>query len=480
VRSFRFQLAVRFTLAMTLAVAAISVASVLTLRSILDRELNATILNVASIQAASVTDSPGGEMHFHEWELTPDEAASVRELIRYAQVWSEEGRSLLRSRFMTADLPVDRDALAQAGDGELVWREQSFQGTPVRALYYPLSRFGAAHERHVLQVAAPLTARHEMVGRLAVFFAALSLVVVLASFAGSWWLADRAVRPVNEIMDQAEAIGAASLERRIQAYADTREYHRLVDVLNMMLARIQRAFDAQKRFTADASHELRSPLTALRGEIELALRRERDPEEYQRVLSSGLEEIERLSRITEDLLTLARSDTGRLPVPEEPTDVEDISRRVVDRFHEPARQKDIELSLVVRNGHSVLLDPGLLGQIVWNLTDNALKYTPARGSVEVRVTGREGGLEIAVEDTGPGLGPEPARVFDRFFRFDEARTPGEGASGTGLGLAIVRAIAEGYGGHVQAENVPGGGARVRVEIPVDEGGRPRRENTYSV
>jgi two-component system OmpR family sensor kinase len=279
-------------------------------------------------------------------------------------------------------------------------------------------------------------------------------------------------------MDQAEAIGAASLERRIQAYADTREYHRLVDVLNTMLARIQRAFDAQKRFTADASHELRSPLTALRGEIELSLRRERDPDEYRRVLSSGLEEIERLSRITEDLLVLARSDAGRLPATDEPTDPEDVARRVVDRFHESARQRDVALSLVVRNGQPVRLDPGLLGQIVWNLTDNALKYTPVGGSVEVCVTGRDGGLEIVVKDTGPGLGPEPARVFDRFFRLDEARTPGERASGTGLGLAIVRAIAEGYGGRVQAENVPGGGARVRVDIPVDGEGRPRGEKPH--
>ncbi|HSR40965.1 MAG TPA: hypothetical protein VLL48_02305, partial [Longimicrobiales bacterium] len=223
-RSFRVQLALRFTLAMALAVSAISVASVLTLRSVLDEELEATILNVASIQAASVTDQPGGVMEFHEWELTPDEAASVRDLIRYAQVWGEGGRSLLRSRFMTTDLPVDREALRQAAEGELVWRDQIFQGMPVRSLYYPLARFGPAHERHVLEVAAPLVARNDMVRRLTLFFAGLSLAVVLASFAGSWWLAGRAVRPVHEVIDQAEAIGAGSLDRRIRAWADTREY----------------------------------------------------------------------------------------------------------------------------------------------------------------------------------------------------------------------------------------------------------------
>ena len=128
-RSFRFHLAVRFTAAMTVTAATIGAASLLGLRAMLDRELNGTILNVATIQAASVTDSP--EMHFHEWELTPGEAGSVRELIRYVQVWDMSGRSLLRSQFMTGDLPVDRDAVSQAAAGGFIWREQSFDGIPV-------------------------------------------------------------------------------------------------------------------------------------------------------------------------------------------------------------------------------------------------------------------------------------------------------------------------------------------------------------
>ena len=125
--SFRFQLALRSTLAMALGLGAISVFGVLAARAALDRELDASILNVASIQAGSVTDSPSGAMNFHEWELTPEEAASVQDLIRYAQVWSEDGTSLLRSRFMTDDLPLDDAALTEAGEGPLVWREVTFQ-----------------------------------------------------------------------------------------------------------------------------------------------------------------------------------------------------------------------------------------------------------------------------------------------------------------------------------------------------------------
>ena len=469
-RSFRFQLAARFTAAMTAAVAVMALATLLVLRSVLDRELDASILSVASIQAASVTDSPGGEMHFHEWELTPEEAASVRELVRYAQVWSEGGRSLLRSQFMTRDLPLDREALERAGAGEVLWREQDFAGMPVRSVYYPLVRLGPAHERHVLQVAAPLTGRNQMLVRLALLFGGVTFLVAAASFAGSWWLAGRSIRPVHEITDQAEAIGAGSLDRRIDAYADTREYRRLVEVLNTMLARIQGAFETQRRFTADASHELRSPLTALRGEIEVALRRDRENAEYRRVLESALEEIVRLSRIAEDLLVLARADAGTLRRdPAATADAAAVAAGAADRLRPTARTRGVDLALDAPRPSAVGMGPGLLAQVVWNLLDNAVKFTPPGGRVTVTVEPGGDEVVVAVADTGPGLGDDPDRLFDRFTRSDPARTPGEEASGTGLGLAIVRAIVEAHGGRVEGEDRPGGGALLRVRLPAAGG-----------
>lgn len=465
-RSFRVQLAVRFAVGMTVAVVLISAASLWTLRVILDRELDAGILNVASIQAASLVDAPDGAMHFHEWQLTPDEAASVRDLIQYAQVWSEGGRSLLRSQFMTEDLPLDRAALRQATEGDLIWREQVFDGIPVRSVYYPLGRFGPPHDRHVLQVAAPLAPRDDMLGRLAVLFGGLAGVVLVGSAAGGWWLAGRAVRPVHDVMDQAEEIGAGSLDRRIHAWSDTREYHRLVEVLNTMLGRIQHAFDTQTRFTADASHELRSPLTALRGEIEIALRKERSAEEYRDVLESNHEEILRLSRITDDLLTLARADAGALGPRPESLDLADFARTVSERFRRRSAAAGVALGIHTEGPDTLPVDGGLVGRIVWNLVDNGLKFTPRGGRVDLRLAVGGPGLRIVVEDTGPGLGRDPDRLFDRFYRADTARTPGGDAPGTGLGLAIVDALVESLGGAVDATNRPEGGARFEVVIPL--------------
>jgi two-component system OmpR family sensor kinase len=465
-RSFRVQLAFRAAVASAIALGTISAVSVLALGSVLDGDLDATVLNVATIQAASLTDGPAGEMHFHDWELTPEEAESVSDLVRYAQVWQVDGVSLLRSQYMTEDLPLDRAYLGRAGDGELAWTDGTYQGDAVRMLYFPLERLGGLHERHVLQVAAPLRIRNTLVSRVALFLALLSLGVVGATFGGGWWLAGRAIRPVYEVIDQAEGVGAQSLDRRIHAYADTQEYRRLVDVLNTMLSRIQGAFEGQRQFTADASHELRSPLTAMRGELELALRRDRDSAEYRRVLQSTLEEVVRLSRITEDLLTLARSDSGVLLTRPEPVEFSGIAERVVERLESRAAAKEIRLETESSGDATTEADPVLLGQAVWNLVDNAIRHTPAGGTIRVTTRVQGDHVELAVKDNGPGFPEEMlAHVFDRFFRADRARSHAEAHQGTGLGLAIVRGVAEAHGGSATAENAPEGGARVELRFP---------------
>ena len=465
--SFRFQLALRATAGATLGLAVLSGVTLLTLRAVLDRELNRSISSVASIQAASLADGTPGGMHFHEWDLTPEEAASVSGLIRYAQVWQTDGVSLLRSRYMMSDLPSDAETLVRADAGELIWAEQQFEGSPVRTLFYPLDRLGEGHEAHVLQIAAPLLARNEMLGRAGYFLILLTTLLAGATFAGSWWLAGSAIRPIHAVIDQAEEIGGGSLDRGIQAYADTSEYQRLVEVLNTMLGRIHSAFESQRRFTADASHELKSPLTAMRGEIEIALRRPREAEEYASVLGSTLEEVMRLSKLTEDLLTLARSDAGALAPQVEAADAAEIAARMVDRLRPHAEAKGIDLVLDAPESLLALLDQGLLGQCVWNLTDNALKFADQGGHVRVAISECSGELILEVEDDGPGLGDlDTSSLFERFFRADEARARDPATAGTGLGLAIVKVSAEAHGGHATAENRSQGGARFTVRFPL--------------
>lgn len=469
-RSFRNLLALRVAAVITLGVGAVSVLSFFALRNALDRELNVSLVNVASIQASALTEDPSGVMRFHEWELTPEEAASIRDLNRYAQVWDADGVSLLRTRYITRDLPLDTLALRTAAEGELTWTEGEFQGIPIRSLYYPLERLGELHRRHVLQVAAPLEARNRTLLVVALLLLAVTVTAGGGSHLSGWWLANRMIRPVDDIADQAEGVGLedGAAAPRIEAYADTEEYQRLVHVLNRMLQRLDAALKAQKRFTADASHELRSPLTALRGELEVAARRERSPEEYRRVMASALDEVKRLSRTAEDLLTLTRSEAGAAMARPRSVDPADRARGAVERLGRIVEEKELDVGVTVRDPVRAEADPDLLDRLLWNVLENAVKFTPPSGTVEVVVTREADEAVVEVRDTGPGIPPgEEEAIFERFYRLDGSRTPGQSREGgTGLGLAIVRAIARLHGGSVTAANRPGGGAVFTLRLPL--------------
>lgn len=465
-RTFRAALALRLALVTFLGMASLCLIGFIALRAVVDREIETNLLNVASIQAASVADSPAEAMHLHEWDLTPDEARSVEELIRYAQVWGEDGASLLRSQYMTDDLPLDTVAWQTAKGGELAWSMGDYGTTHIRSVYYPIGRLGGSHGEHVIQIAAPLGARDDLLRRVAMALGALTLLVTGGAFAGGWWLAAGVLRPVEAITAQAEAVQAGSLDQRIDARSWTREHERLVQVLNRMLARLEVSFQAQRRFTADASHELRSPLTAMRGELEVALRRERTGEEYRQTLESTLEEAERLSRIADDLLTLARSDAGAIQPDLRVQDAVPLVKGVLERLRSPAEARGVLLSADLPAVLRLPLDRDLFTRVVWNLVDNAIRHGGSGGEVVIALQAARGTVRLVVEDRGPGLEHQPAgRVFERFSRADAVRTPGGDTGGAGLGLAIVAAAAEAHQGTVTAENRPEGGARFTVTLP---------------
>ena len=297
------------------------------------------------------------------------------------------------------------------------------------------------------------------------------LLVTGATFLGAWWLAGSAVRPVSEITEQATLIEAGTLSQRIVAHAETGEYRGLVAVLNRMLERLDEAFRTQRRLTADVSHELRSPLTALRGGIEVALRAERTPRDYQRVLHSALEEIERLTEMSEDLLLITRIEGGLLEPQREPTDVNAVVERAIHLLR--ARIEERGLTVERRlgpDGAVASVDHELIERVAHQLLDNAVKFTPPEGTIRV-ATGplddAEGGVRLSVEDSGPGVPPAYLpHIFEPFYRVDEARSRG---TGTGLGLAMVRAIVRVHGGVIRASNVSDeGGARFEIDLPAPQ------------
>jgi hypothetical protein len=231
-----------------------------------------------------------------------------------------------------------------------------------------------------------------------------------------------------------------------------------------MLERIEEAVRHERRFVDDASHELRTPLANLKAELDLALRRSRTPDELVAALRSASEETDRLARLAEDLLVLARANHGELPIRRSPVDVDALLTDTLRGFEAQAKARDVTVGSTVAVAKPVALDERRMRQVLANLLANAIRETPEGGRVTVDAILRDGWLEISVADTGAGF-PDAflAHAFDAFSRSDAGRARAEG--GTGLGLAIVRAIVDAHGGSVEARNRPEGGALVAIRLP---------------
>jgi heavy metal sensor kinase len=349
---------------------------------------------------------------------------------------------------LTLEGPRYFDAVVQTSDESVL----------ARVLTMP-----AAHG-DVVVVGVAFDDQREALDRLLSLFGLAGPVAVGLAGAVGWLVAGAALRPVERMRVESEAVSGSEPGRRLPVPRTGDELASLGHSLNRMLDRLEAAVERERRFVADASHELRTPLANLKAELDLALRRARSPSELVDALRSASEETERLTRLAEDLLLLASADGGRLPMRREDLDVTGLLRDTVESFSGRADSLGVNLEASVAEELRARLDGVRLRQAVGNLIDNALQHTPRGGHVTLEASDTTGNLTIAVSDTGPGF---PSSflpdAFEAFSRADASRARPLG--GAGLGLAIVRAIAEAYGGTVQATNRDSGGAVVVLRIP---------------
>jgi heavy metal sensor kinase len=310
-----------------------------------------------------------------------------------------------------------------------------------------------------LVVARSLEARHEALDRLlAELLVAGPLALLLAAVAG-YALAAAALRPVEAMRSRAAAISASTPGTRLPVPPARDEVSRLAETLNEMLARLEASLEHERRFVADASHELRTPLALLKTELEVALRRRRTREELEAALRSASEETDRLTRLAEDLLLIARSDAGELPLRRERVRAAEVLSVVAERFSRVAVDRGRPLEVVSPNGLELDADPARIEQALGNLVANALAH--GDGRVVLSAQARDAVVELHVEDDGPGFPPGfIGGAFDRFSRSDDSRSGG----GSGLGLSIVELVARAHGGAVGAENRAAGGADVWIAV----------------
>ena len=359
-------------------------------------------------------------------------------------------------------LPLGADTLRNAAHGEATFETVHLPNTPapIRVLTAPVMEDG--HLVQLVQVAMSLEVVEAARTRFLLILAGLLPAALAAAAAGGWFLAGRALAPLDAMIDTARRIGAEDLSRRLVAEDPHDELGRLAAVLNDMLSRLERSFASARQFSADAAHELRTPLTILRGELEVALAASPGDGPPRRAFESCLEEVDRLTGLVEDLLFLARADAGAFSLPQERVDLAQVVSDAAPALEALATTGGVRLG-VEPSAAPVRGSAPMLFRVVFNLAENAIKYAGAGAHVAVGTRIEDGRAVLEVRDDGPGIADEDRdRIFDRFYRADPARERG----GSGLGLPLTRAIVLLHGGEIGVTSTPGAGSCFRVTLPL--------------
>jgi len=339
---------------------------------------------------------------------------------------------------------------------------RSNDGTLWRILYKPITDSG--HVIGILQVAR---SESEIASTLAQLLNLMLLTIPVAlvlATTGGFFLANRALKPVDEITRTAARISTNDLAIRLHVLRND-EIGRLATTFNSMLDRLQAAFQRQKQFTADASHELRTPLATLIATADIALESPRSVQGYKQVISSMRNDAQRMSALVNDLLTLARVDAGQEQLTLEKLDFSLLVQDTADSLRSLAVQKGIALLCDITPSLFISGDQLYLTRLVINIIDNAIKYTPPGGTVRVTVATIAKRLCLTVSDSGPGIAPEHLpHLFDRFYCADTARARAQG--GAGLGLAICKWIVEAHHGDIAVSSQPGHGTTFTIRLPL--------------
>ncbi len=466
-------------LALAVVLAGFSAALYFLARAYLERQTDERLTAALDTLAASAEVGRDGiEWERHERVRTigkdrgPDQVRWI--------VHGDEGRVLEHSANLTGEelQPVKvknkMDILmSRLSDSQVIeregqrWRVRSrhltYLGAPLNGVHFP-RQTSVRENRHsglILTAAVSLAPQEEALYNLVRALAVLSVGVLLTAALLGRWYCRRALAPVTAMATAARDMSAGDFDGRLPAPGTRDELADLAAAFNGLLGRLQEAFERQRRFTGDASHQLRTPLAAMLGQVEVGLRRERTPEDYRGVLVRVQNQAQHLRDIVEMLLFLARADAEAQLPQLEVVELSEWLTGHLQHWREHARWADFQVQAAPAPAR---VQPALLGQLVDNLLDNACKYSPPGTPITVRVEADADGVTLAVEDGGPGVGPEDVpHLFEPFFRSEQARRLG--LAGVGLGLAVARRIATALGGMLTLDAAPGRGARFVTRLP---------------
>lgn len=474
-KSLRFKLTVWYVLILAILLGSFSSFLYFTLSNILYRSVDNKLRSLAGL-IASESASPLSKFGFGDMDQTFEASMNVKPIGKFIQVLDESGRIGQKSdNLKNVQLPISLSALRNASNGiESFETRHSFGNTPLRIMTLPVIE--GNHIARIVQVASSLEDVEDALNTLfIILIITVPSALVLASLGGQF-LANKALKPVDHITQTARLITSQNLNQRIKPLKVKDEISRLIETFNEMISRLDKSFQQIKQFSSDASHELKTPLTILKGEVEVALRKERAAQEYEQILRSNLEEINRMSTIVEDLLLLSKTDIEEVPLHKEHVHLTEILRDVVVQVTILAQAKQIHIHMSNSDGDITVLGDALrIRELLLNLIENGIKYTPERGSVSITLETEKkpegsagepiGFVKIIISDTGIGIEKKnQEKIFDRFFRVDKARSREQG--GSGLGLSICKWIVEAHQGEISVESELGRGSSFIVKLPL--------------
>jgi len=413
--------------------------------------------NIIESSGEDVARTEGGSRSSKEQHELQNVTHSLR-------VFSPDGRLVWKAPSASAQQPVSDHVLEQVRLGNPVFETaETTEGKPFRHVFISIPRQGPV--RYILQAETSLLLYRETRNGLVFLLALGSGIILLVAWVGSGWLAKKVLTPIEVLSAGAETMSEADLGKRFTLDSPYQEFRRLTQAFNSAMDQFQRSSEIQRSFCDIAAHEMKTPLTILQGNLEVALLKARTQEEYREALINNLEQVGRLIALTRSLLTLAKFTSGMPPVHLVPLALEPMIQDLVDELTLLADDRRITLSFESQPVPPVLGDAQWLKQALINLLDNALHYTPSGGAVTIRLQAVGDGVTVAVEDTGHGIEPEHLpHLFERFYRTDWARAKDSG--GTGLGLPIVKEIAEAHGGTVSVTSHVDKGSIFTLRLPV--------------
>jgi two-component system OmpR family sensor kinase len=470
-RSLRFKLTLWYVLILGILLISFSSFLYLTLSKSLRRDVDNKLRSQAEL-IASESLSPLAKLGFENIDQALEASMNLKPIGKFIQVLDESGNIGKKSdNLKNVQLPISLNALKNASKGIITFEtNRSMGNAPLRIITFPILENN--HISKIIQVASSLEDVEDALNTLFIILMITVPLALMVASLGGQFLAYKALKPVDNITQTARLITSKNLNQRIKPPKVKDEIARLIETFNEMIFRLDQSFRQIKQFTSDASHELKTPLTILKGEVEVTLRKERTSPEYQQTLKSNLEEINWMSQIVDDLLLLSKVDSGELRLHKEDLNLTGILNEVVSQMNILAESK--KLRIEASNHHEevhIFGDALRIRELFINLISNGIKYTEEEGSIHITLTKDNQPdlgnpfVKIIVSDTGIGIAKEDQeRIFDRFFRVDKARSREQG--GSGLGLSICKWIVEAHQGEIEVASEIGKGSSFIVKLPL--------------